>query len=209
MRVGIISAPPSVINCPHPICATCLYDKSKRHSHKADTGNIAQSHTNPGAGVSADQFEAGCPGIIPTNKGSLMKLKYGYCNFWVDHGTKFIYVTMHPTKEAKEMLISKAEFEAFSSLHGVSIHSYRGDNGVYSSAPFRASCTQQTQQLSLCTVGSHWQNGIAEQAISYIQSIARDNIAACYGTLAHHGNRSLLALCYQTCCNTIQYRPKK
>jgi hypothetical protein len=173
MRDGTITAPPAVINCPHPVCTACLFGKAKRRPHKHHTGSITQHCTRPGDGISADQLEAGTPGIVATTKGLPTSMTYKYCNFWLDHHSKFIFVTMHPTKEGKEMLRSKQVFEAFCRQHEVNIRSIRADNGIYSSAAFRDSCSAGAQQLTYCGVGSHWQNGLAERAIGSIQATAR------------------------------------
>jgi hypothetical protein len=121
MRYGVIKVPPSVITCPAPVCPACQYGKAHRRIHTSDVGKIDGKHHRPGDGVSADQLKAGHPGIIPTNKGSPTTSAYHYCNFWVDYYSHFMYVTMHTKKDAKEMLQSKQEFEAFCAKYNVNV----------------------------------------------------------------------------------------
>jgi hypothetical protein len=172
MRQGKIKVSPEVISSPIPVCSACAYGKAKRRPHTICTSPIDSDHSKPGDGVSADQLEAGCPGIIPTAKGSPISTHYLYCNVWVDHHSRFIFLTMHQRKDAREMLQSKQAFEAFCRRHGVNIRRIRADNGVYTSQLFRASCDSQAQQLTFCGVGSHWQNGIAERCIGSLQAAA-------------------------------------
>jgi len=173
MKDSTISVPPEVANCPSPMCSACLFGKAKCRPHAQHKGSITSAHTTPGDGVSADQFEAGAPGIVPTTKGLPTSMTYKYCNFRVDHFSKLIFVTMHPTKDSREMLRSKSDYESFCRLHGVHIKSPRTDNGIYSSSAFRATCNAENQHLSFCGVGSHWQNGLAERTTGVIQAIAR------------------------------------
>ena len=173
MRQGKLKVAPEIVNAPNPVCAVCQFGKAKRRSHTKCTSPIDAQHTKPGNGVSADQLEAGCPGIVPTNKGSPISTKYHFCNIWIDHYSRYIFLTMHQRKDAKEMLSSKQSYEAFCRKHGVTIKRIRADNGVYASQAFEASCDSQSQQLTLCGVGSHWQNGIAERCIGALQAAAR------------------------------------
>jgi hypothetical protein len=155
MRQGLLKVSPEVISSPPPVCQACSYGKATRRSHTNCTSPIDGAHLKPGDGVSADQLEAGCPGIIPTSKGSPISAHYQFCNVWIDHHSRLIFLTMHQRKDAREMLQSKQAFEAFSKRHGVTIRRIRADNGVYTSQLFRAFCDTNAQQLTFCGVGSH------------------------------------------------------
>jgi len=173
MRNGVIRVSPDVTNSVNPLCTACLYGKAKRRTHISHISPISHTHTTPGAGISADQFEAGTLGIVPADKGLPTKMTYRYCNFWVDNYSKLIFVTMHASKDTRELLHSKAAFERFCRQHGISIRSIRADNGIYSAQSFRQNCDVSDQALTFCGVGSHWQNGIAKRAIGIIQATAR------------------------------------
>lgn len=139
MKNGMIRVPPQVANAANPMCSVCQFGKSRRQPHTTTTGPIDHKHQKPGDGVSADQLEAGCPGIILTSKGSPISIAYHYCNVWVDHYSRLVYVTMHHKKDAKEMLASKDKIESFCKKYGVKVASVRADHGVYTSQLFQAS----------------------------------------------------------------------
>jgi transposase InsO family protein len=118
-------------------------------------------------------MEAGCPGRLMTTSGLPTTRCYKYCSFWVDHYSRFVYVTMHETKRAEELVCSKLEFEAFAARYGVKIRNIRADNGVYTVKLFQDSCDKAQPSLTFCAVGAHWQNGIAERFIGSITQTAR------------------------------------
>lgn len=164
---------PSLANEPDPLCAICQFSKARKRTHKANVGNIRSNHTAPGQGVSSDGMEAGTPGRTFTTKGLPINKRYKYVSFWVDHMSSFTYATFHTSKDAKELLASKHEFEQWSAKFGVKIQSIRADNGVYAAQVFCQQCEKQQQDLTFCAVGAHWQNGIAERFIGLITTRAR------------------------------------
>ncbi len=103
-----------------------------------------------------------------TTHGLPSSRRYKYVSFWIDHFSQFVYVTMHETKKAEELLKSKLEFKEYSAHFGIHIKNIRADNGVYTAKIIQDSCRQKQQNLSFCAVGAHWQNGIAERFISSI-----------------------------------------
>jgi len=156
-----------------PSVAACQFGKAHQRSHKSDTGHIAKDHSTPGDGVSLDGMEAGSPGCPVTMHGLPTKQRYKYATFWMDHYLQFVYVTMHKTKKAEELLRSKAEFEEFAVHFGVSIKRIRANNGAYTAKIIQDSCSKKCQQLTFCAIGAHWQNGIAERFIGSIIQCAR------------------------------------
>jgi hypothetical protein len=173
IRCGALPCDPSLAQEPNPICAACQFGKAHKRTHKTDTGHISQNHNAPGEGVSSDGMEAGCPGRMMTTGGLPSNRRYKYCTFWVDHYSQFVYVSMHETKRAEELVRSKRESEEFASRFGINIKRIRADNGVYTAKLFQDACFQQRQELTFCAVGAHWQNGIAERFIGSIVQRAR------------------------------------
>lgn len=173
IRSGCLPCDPDLATEPDPLCATCQFGKAHKRSHKSNTGHIAKSAKAPGDGVSSDGMEAGTPGRLMTTSGLPSTKRYRYCSFWVDHFSQFVYVTMHETKRAEELLRSKLEFEDFASKYNVNIRNIRADNGVYTAKCFQEACLKKQQTLTFCAVGAHWQNGIAERFIGSITQRAR------------------------------------
>jgi hypothetical protein len=173
IRQGHFNVNPSIASVPDPICVACQYGKAHKKAHKTDNASITERHRYPGAGVSADQLEAGYPGKLPTTKGLPTTKRYKYCNLWVDHYSKYIYPTFHETKEVSEMVKSKQDFQAFAARFNVKIRSIRADNGAYASALFKTACDLDQQDLTFCAVGGHWQNGVAERYIGIVTQTAR------------------------------------
>jgi hypothetical protein len=147
MRNGRLKVPQEVISAPAPVCPACAYGKAKRRPHTTCTSPIAGNHTKPGDGVSADQLEAGCPGLIPTSKGSPISTRYHYCNVWVDHHSRLIFLTMHQRKDSLQAaartillhamsrwsdIISEA-FGPFALQHAANLYNHTARDGATAS----------------------------------------------------------------------------
>jgi hypothetical protein len=94
---------PKLSQEPDPLCAACLFGKSNRLLHESHSGHISSGHTQLGQGVSSDGLESSTQGRPFTMKGSPSKLWYNFCSFWVDHMSRFVYVTFHSSKAASEL----------------------------------------------------------------------------------------------------------
>lgn len=69
--------------------------------------------------ISSDGMEAGCPGCMMTTGGLPTNKHFRSCSFWINHFLPFVYVTMHESKKAEELIKSKLEFEEFASKYNV------------------------------------------------------------------------------------------
>jgi hypothetical protein len=59
---------------------------------------------------------------------------------------------------------------------GFKIKKYHSDNGIFSSAAFKAHCDRQGQEYSFSGVGAHHQNGVAARNIKTIAQWAHANM---------------------------------
>lgn len=162
IRGGHLNVDKALANCPDPICAACKCGKAHKRSHTSDTGSITNQRRFPGAGVSADQLEAGSPSRLTMTRGLPTTERYKYCNIWIDHFSCYIYPNFHNRKEASKMIKSKKEYQTVASRYGVKIKPIRADNSVCASQVFKNAFDIDQQELSFCVVSGHWQNGVAE-----------------------------------------------
>jgi hypothetical protein len=60
-------------------------------------------------------------------------------------------------------LLAKSSFERHANEGGVSIISYRADNGQFADTGFQQAIKDSNQKIIYCAVGAHHQNGIIER----------------------------------------------
>ena len=138
------------------------------------TDVIKNEHLLPGDCISTDQYECRVKGRLPNSKGKEDPEKmYSGGTVFVDHASGVIKIHHQVSLGASDTVRSKELHELWASEHGVSIKSYRGDNGVYKSELFKDDLKQRHQKMSYSGVGAHGQNGVAERAIQTVVTSAR------------------------------------
>ncbi len=123
------------------------------------------SDNHPGATVSVDHFISAQPGLLPQTTGHLTRAQVWAATIFVDHLSQYCHVHLMCDQSQDSTLEAKKSFERHADTFGVSIKGYHADNGRFSEQKFREEVERCNQQLHLCTVGAHHQNGIVEQAI--------------------------------------------
>ena len=121
-------------------------------------------------------MESSTPGLIPQSTGKLMRAKYIGATIFVDHFSRFTYVHLMTTLSAEETMAAKEAYEQLVNTYGVQIRGYHADNGRFADIGWRTDCAQQHQKLTLCGVGAHHQNGIAEKRIRDLSEGARTSL---------------------------------
>jgi hypothetical protein len=62
-------------------------------------------------------------------------------------------------------LEAKAGYERHANTYGITVDSYRADNGRFAEEDFRNEVKRCLQTISFCGVGAHHQNGLVERVI--------------------------------------------
>ena len=105
--------------------------------------------------------------------GFITKQRYKYATVYVDQASGFGYVHLQRTASAEETIESKTAFERLARTHGVVIHGYHADNGIFKASAWVNQCKAKDQQLTFAGVGAHHTNGMAERRIRELQEMAR------------------------------------
>ncbi len=69
--------------------------------------------------------------------------------------------------------LEKSSFERHANEDGISIISYRADNGQFTDTGFQQAIKDSNQKITCCAVGAHHQNGIVEQQNKELILISR------------------------------------
>jgi hypothetical protein len=91
----------------------------------------------------------------------------------VDHFSDFTYVHLLRAQTGDEILEAKRAFEAAADMHGIRIHHYHADDGIFVAKQWVNNCRNQHQGMTLAGVDAHHQNGRAERKIQSLQELAR------------------------------------
>ncbi len=175
-------------------CVACLCAKAQRRSthsqtrHDPDdllrfrqqlngeaTASLKRGHVAPGDCVSADHYLSPINGRLYSSFGREQR-GYSCGTIFVDHASRKVFNFPQLSTTAVDTIRSKHTLERMAHDEGIIIKQIHSDNGVFSSAAFRADCETQSQKLSFSGVGAHHQNGVAESNIKTISQWARANM---------------------------------
>jgi GAG-pre-integrase domain len=162
--------PKHIANCKHPVCPACQYGKAKQRS-KGKQRSIIHGCPEIGRECSVDQLESADPRLRYSTKGRKPTSFYKCGTLFCDHGSKLIYLVFQLSTNAKETIASKKEYESFCKRYNRTVESYRTDNGVFTSKEFTNDLTDSNQHHTVCGVGAHWQNSIAEHALDTFRTL--------------------------------------
>jgi hypothetical protein len=113
------------------------------------------------------------PGLIPQMAGFLTNLRIWGATIFVDHFSDYVFVALMRDLTLDETLLAKASFKRHANEGGVTIDSYRADNGRFADSGFQQAIKDCNQKITYCTVGAHHQNGIVERRIKELTLISR------------------------------------
>ena len=119
-----------------------------------------------------DQLGSTQPGLIPQMAGFYTNLRIWGATVVVDHFSDHVYVALMRDLGLEKTLLAKSAFKRHANEGGISIASYRADNGCFADAGFQKAITDANQSITFCAVGAHHQNGIVEQRIKELTLIS-------------------------------------
>ena len=127
----------------------------------------------PGAKVSTDQLVVAQPGLVPRISGRHTKDRICGATGFYDHYSGYSYSALQTSLDGDQTLAAKRLFESHADSCGVTIKSYRADNGRFAEKSFRDAIKISRQTIDFCAVGTHNQNGIIKRHFQRLSSSAR------------------------------------
>ena len=113
------------------------------------------------------------PGLIPQMVGFLTSQKFYHSSFFFDDRSDFTFAHHQTSTSADETIEAKRACESELRKHAREVRHYHEDNGTCAVAKCKQEVQDQRQTLIFCGVGSHRQNGKAENRIKIICNPAR------------------------------------
>ena len=119
------------------------------------------------------------PGLVSQTMDKITKRRYVSSQLVMDHASNFCHVTHLEDFSAEETLRAKHQYERIASACGNSVRKFRSDNGRFSDRAFLEDVYSSGQQIELCSISAHHQNGISERGIRAIVENARTMLLHC------------------------------
>ena len=150
------------------LCPSCMFGRMKKRAWRSKGAqNIKhirkESENYPGAKVSTDQLVVAQPGLVPRLSGRHSTSRICGATGFLDHNTGYSYSSMQTSLDGDQTLAAKDQFENHAATCGVTIKSYRADNGRFAEKSFRDAVRAARQTIDFCAVGAHHQNGLIER----------------------------------------------
>jgi transposase InsO family protein len=171
--------------CDGLLCAACTVAKASRRAPSINSKIkpparqmvLKDGDLQPGDCISCDHFMSPVTGRAIADSG-YSSTRHGYTcgTIYVDHATGFMQARCQKSISAEDTIRGKLLFEQEAADSGVRIKKYHSDNGIFSSAQFKAHCKLMKQKLTFSGVGAKFQNGVAENAIKTVCNMARANM---------------------------------
>ena len=86
------------------------------------------------------------------------------------------FIHLQRSANGEETIAAKRDYELMKDSHGVSVRSFRTDNGIYAEESFRYEVARSNQTITFCGVGAHHQNGSVEKHIGRMMRGSRTNL---------------------------------
>jgi hypothetical protein len=132
--------------------------------------------TKPGECVSVNQMTSTELGFVAQLKGKLTKKRYPCATVFVDHFSCLQYIHPQADDSLIKTIVAKRTFETFAAQHNIKIQHYHCNNGRFSDNAFKQACHDTHQQLTFCSVNTHFQNDIAKRSICNLSESARKQL---------------------------------
>jgi len=159
--------PKKLVKITPPKCTGCLFGAMTKipwHGKETKASHEVFIETKPGECVSVDQMTSTEVEFFTQLKGKLTNWRYRCATIFANHFSCLRFVLQMDDTSA-ETLGAKRTFETFATEHDVKIPHYHCDNGRFHDNAFKQACHDAQQQLTVCGVNAHFQNGIAEHSI--------------------------------------------
>jgi hypothetical protein len=115
-------------------------------------------------------------GLVGQLKGIPTRKQYRVATVFVDHIGDYTYTFMQADDTSEQTLLAKREFECNALGMGVRIKKYHADNGRFVDNAWVDHLKLLNQNMTLCGVNAHHQNGIVEKSIRDLQELSRSSL---------------------------------
>lgn len=158
------------------ICPSCVFGSMKRRAWRnkspASWHEIKKKSDPPGSKVSTDQLVVAQPGLVPRISGRHTTARISGATGFIDHYSGYSYSSLQTSLDGDQTLAAKNNFESHADAFGVSIKSYRANNGRFAEKRFLDAIKRGQQTIDFCAIGAHHQNGVIERHFQTLSSKA-------------------------------------